>query len=370
MADYTPRPHASGRSDDATITADQSSAFPSRQQHRRSGPDYSLLSDGDGDLTGSTPRPPATKTLAAADLTTALPCGTMVLSKPKFADLQTPYEVLKRELKSEADMPDGSPSAEDEEEEDMEVLSQRHTSRLPRMSMTPRGSLAGGEELGYEDDEDVTQGGTCGAQKTKDRLLHRVLDKNYRLLATPHKGIATGVSPLKWKVTAKDDGDGKGKGKEMERPAWQDSPMSSPEMAVPQLRSAAFLSPVRAAYRTNKIAAAEAAGKAPRTPGVSVQTPAGGKKMKDVYQPYKPAAAAEGSRKYLEEISWESDSDEEALRGMSPPKTIQFALLPAKLMQTPGMSIRPLLSWSRWCFEGVDWLQRARQANALWTIYC
>jgi len=101
--------------------------------------------------------------------------------------------------------------------------------------------------------------------------------------------------------------------------------MSSPEMAVPQLRSAAFMSPMRAAYRSKG---------GPRTPGVSVQTPmaGGGKKTRDVYSTGKE----EG--RYADDYTWESDSEEGGgFGGMSPPKTIQFALPPQKLLQTPGM---------------------------------
>lgn len=90
---------------------------------------------------------------------------------------------------------------------------------------------------------------------------------------------------------------------------------------MPQLRSAAFLSPakVRAATYHRAISG-------PRTPGVSVQTPGNTKgKIKDVYKG--------------DEIGWDSDMDEEAtgeIGGISPPKTIQFALPVGRLLQTPG----------------------------------
>ena len=52
--------------------------------------------------------------------------------------------------------------------------------------------------------------------------------------------------------------------------------------------------------------------------------------------------------KVKDEITWESDSDDYDFNGkgggfggMSPPKTIQFALPPSKLMQTPGTSPPP-----------------------------
>ncbi|GAB1318807.1 DASH complex subunit ASK1 [Madurella fahalii] len=304
--DYTPRPRIAGNHD-GSVAEDQSSVIyhGQGQQHEES-----VLSDGD--LTGSTPRPPATKTLSV---------------RPKFADLSSPYEALKREYKGGSGSGSGSGSGQpgyqrgttggDEEEEDTELLFQQHTARLPGMSMTPRSPLeAGGQAHDDEDTEDF------GQDKNKDPLLHRMLDKTYRVMATPLKGT-TGVSPIKWKID-KMMTPGKGKEKQKERPIWEDSPTSSPEMAVPQLRSAAFMSPMRAAYRGK---AAAAAG-APRTPGVSVQTPATGRKTKDVF-------AGKQEKRYGDEITWESDSDD-AFGGMSPPKTIQFAMPPSKLLQTPA----------------------------------
>ncbi|KAK5653851.1 hypothetical protein OQA88_7775 [Cercophora sp. LCS_1] len=287
----TPRRHArtgsgAGGGDGTTVLIDdeESSIFHQHTTADRHAGEMSVLSDRDGDLSGSTPRPPTTRSLPL-----------------RPAGLDSPYEALmKRELGKDA-----------VEEEDTELLFQQHTARLPDMSMTP------GVGRGRDDDDLLLSG------KNKDPLLHRMLDKNYRVMATPLKG-ATDVSPIKWKVTSTED---KGKTREEKRPVWEDSPMSSPEMAVPQLRSAAFMSPMRAAYK-GKIAAVGA----PRTPGVSVQTPGVGKgKTKDVY-----GSANQGtSSRYADEITWESDS-EDGFAGMSPPKTIQFALPPSKLLQTPA----------------------------------
>ncbi|KAL2021947.1 hypothetical protein VTK56DRAFT_6366 [Thermocarpiscus australiensis] len=304
-ADDTPRPRSAGNHDD-TVTTDQSAIY---HGHGHLQQEESVLTDDGGDLTGSTPRPPATKTLSL---------------RPQFAGLSSPYEALRREYNKTGSgrPPEQRPgsSAADEEEEDTELLFQQHTARLPDMSMTPRSGLAaGGRAHGGEEDTESELG------KGKDPLLHRMLDKNYRIMATPHKG-AKGISPIKWKVE-KVATPGKGKEKQQQRPIWEDSPTSSPEMAVPQLRSAAFMSPVRAAYKGKAAAAAAAA---PRTPGVSVQTPATGRKVKDVY-----GGTREAEKRYEDEITWESDSDD-AFGGMSPPKTIQFALPPSKLMQTPA----------------------------------
>jgi DASH complex subunit ASK1 len=96
--------------------------------------------------------------------------------------------------------------------------------------------------------------------------------------------------------------------------------MSSPPAAAPQLHAEIFSSPIRQQY--NKLPA-------PRTPGVSVQ-PIKSKAKDIVPKPPKK-----------DEISWESDSDEDAEGvyrelGMSPPKTIQFSLPQSRLLQTPG----------------------------------
>ena len=307
-ADYTPRPRSAGHDgNDTSVTTDHS-ATPREQRIDES----SLLSDGEGELSGSTPRPPATKSLS---------------TRPRFADLDSPYEKMRREMKREGDDALGT------DDSDTELVFQQRTPRLPDMSMNEQSPMAPHED----DDDDFTaeMSGTA-RKKNLDPLLHRVLDKNYRVQATPLKGAATGVSPIKWRITAGKTQDA-AKGREREAkaavPSWQDSPMSSPEMAIPQLRSAAFMSPVRSAYR-NKISAAR---DAPRTPGVSVQTPATGRKSRDVY--------ANAGRDKTDEITWDSDSDEGAFGGMSPPKTIQFAVPASKLLQTPGK----LLAWLLAC---------------------
>lgn len=259
--------------------------------------DESLLDDAE--LSGSTPRPPATKTM-----------------KTQLASLESPYETMKREMDGE----DGNTTVlrdeDDEDEDDTSVLFAQRTARLPDMSMTPRDRLQG--QLNRDQP----------TQKSKDPLLHRVLDKSYRVQATPHRP-ALRISPLK--------GVDKGKGKDSTPavPSWQQgSPMSSPEMAVPKLRSEAFMSPVKARQRL-------AANQGPRTPGVSVQTPGTARKTKNMFADDNDGDddTAAADQKY--EIDWDigelvDDDDLDLYAGMSPPKTIQFALPPSKLLQTPG----------------------------------
>ncbi|KAF4976393.1 hypothetical protein FZEAL_6922 [Fusarium zealandicum] len=242
--------------------------------------DESLLDDAE--LTGSTPRPPASKT------------------KTRFSDLESPYEAMKREMQGEE-----SNTTVLDDNEDSTVLFAQHTARLPDMTMTPRNQV--------EQDQTSEQ----SVQPHKDPLLHRILDKNYRILATPHKS-ALRISPLKSAQPKK------------ETPSWKDSPPSSPEMAVPTLRSEAFMSP----YKSNARQRLAAATQGPRTPGVSVQTPATARKTRDVFADESIQASG---KKF--EIDWESDEGDEDIdlyAGMSPPKTIQFALPPSKLLQTPA----------------------------------
>ncbi|KAL8348397.1 hypothetical protein RB598_001613 [Gaeumannomyces tritici] len=307
--DATPRPRSSGRE----------SAL-GRQED-----DTSLLTDdGDGDVSGSTPRPPRTKTIGQVSTP----------ARPQFAGLHSPYEALKREMMREADPhhPDTGGGYEDEEssafeESESELLFRQKTARLPDMSMTPHASLEGGLATRAVPGAAGRAGESPAHPPNADRLLHRVLDKNYRLQATPHRPAARGTSPARWKVTEKEKDDGPAdKGKQ--RKPWEDSPMSSPEMAPPTLRSAAFMSPVRAAYRGGQ---AQARNAGPRTPGVSVQTPATGRKTRDVF------GEQSGARDdKADEITWDSDSDEDVYAGMSPPKTIQFAMPASRLLQTPA----------------------------------
>ncbi|KAJ4416744.1 DASH complex subunit ask1 [Gnomoniopsis sp. IMI 355080] len=274
--------HAPGPEEDQS-NVDESTSYDNE--------DESLLDNGDGDLAGSTPRGPGEKKAC-----------------PQFAKLDTPYEQLRREMGAGAGH---NPDLGDDDDSDTEIIPHQHTTRLPDMSMTPRSSLGAGDL----DEDDIFS----TARKNKDPLLHRLMDKNYRIQATPHK--PTGVSPIKWKVTEKAQDKGK-------LPAWPEgSPQSSPEMAVPTLRSAAFMSPVK--FPPGGRPRPVPASGGPRTPGVSVQTPATARKTKDVY------AEENRGRQRDEEISWESDEDD-MYGGMSPPKTIQFALPPSKLLQTPA----------------------------------
>jgi DASH complex subunit ASK1 len=273
MRDDTTTDYTARDQEDPTATPAASHAA---YQH---GGEESMLDEGE--ITGSTPRVPSTKTV-----------------QPQFANLESPYEAMKREMNDE----EGDSTAM-QDEDDSTVLFAQRTARLPDMSMTP-----GHAEAAAARDQ--------SPQRHKDPLLHRVLEKNYRIQATPLKP-ASRMSPVK-------AGGSSHKGMD----AWQDSPMSSPEIAMPKLRSEAFMSPYKSNARQRLAAATE---QGPRTPGVSVQTPGTGRKTKDVF-----TSAGKGKDKDKDEIDWDDDDEDDLYAGMSPPKTIQFALPPSKLLQTPG----------------------------------
>ena len=230
---------------------------------------------GNVDISGSTPRVEPAKSTA--------------IGKPKFADYPSPYEALKQEMKgtvagryegSNAQITPTTPGAQ---------------SRLPDMSMTPTSSPF--------DSNSCLTNTHLQLKPGESQLLHRVLDKNYRLQATPH---------TTWKQTKTP----------AIRPPWPDttSPMTSPPVVAPQLHADIFSSPIR--HQLNR-------PRPLRTPGISVQTPA------------KENAKALSNPAAKDEITWESDSDEDAEgvyreMGMSPPKTIQFSLPQSRLLQTPG----------------------------------
>ncbi|KAI1817504.1 hypothetical protein GGS20DRAFT_532478 [Poronia punctata] len=265
------------------------------QEHTEEIGGESLLEDVT--ITGSTPRP-STKT-----------------TRPQFAGFDSPYQALRRELKDESTPQrqlfpprDDSPGV-DEDDDTVQLPPQGRTTtiRLPDMSMTPRSSSVF---------EPPTPSAQSTARKPKDMLLHRVLDKTYRLQATPLKNAgpsswARGRSPQRTGIAEEPE-------ERTQLDLGEESPMSSPEMEVPKLRSHMLISPAKTRGRDG-----------PPIPGVSVQTPATSKK-RDIF------ADARDKGKKKDEITWESDEDDDLFGDLSPPKTIQFALPPSRLLQTPA----------------------------------
>ena len=234
---------------------------------------------------------------------------------PTIATYSSPYETLRRQVQGKATDQEDEPS----------------TSTLPS---TPRGQVPW--EAPPESSPFLPPS-TTRQQRTpaNDVLLHRVLDKNYRLQATPHSQARAPKPAMQQKLntqtpvtTAK---------KPADRPLFADDLDSSPPIPAPELRGELFDSPARA-------------GRNGRIPGVSVLTP--GRKMKEKRKSFggqgasirTPGAlgATGNSKSQPVHDPWddsddeEDDPDAELMEGMSPPKTMQFHIPQSKLLQTPG----------------------------------
>lgn len=156
-------------------------------------------------------------------------------------------------------------------------------------------------------------------QKASDPVLHHVLDKTYRVQATPlgkgfyHPGDGTNTRS-KFNVTPRPT-------TSIPRYAFDDSPISSPEPEAPQLHSEIFSSPIKGVNATpgtsRKRRTSSNRIRGTPKPGTSVLTPA---KKYGGHQPV-----------------WDSDDDlDDEDFGPSPPKTMQFHIPQSRLMKTPG----------------------------------
>jgi DASH complex subunit ASK1 len=210
---------------------------------------------------------------------------------PQFAGLSSPYETLREEL-------EGGPTG----------------SRTPRFDpVTPGKSQALPDMMGFDSSPFVQPTTSKKPHLNQDPLMHRVLDKTFRVQATPL------ISPRKYKPTGaftpstahRAAPTPRGAGANPRLPKWDDS--SPPSSPAPQLRADIF-SPM----------------KTPRTPGVSIQTPAKGKQPMSV-----------GRDDDYVDYSDDDDLD------FSPPKTIQFHIPQTKLLQTPGTHYNRI--WSDSC---------------------
>ena len=158
-------------------------------------------------------------------------------------------------------------------------------------------------------------------QQNHDPLMHRVLDKNYRIQATPMTQRRQRQAPASTKPTP---------ATASKKELWDDSPQSSPEVSAPQLRSELF-SPTKPA---------------PRTPGVSVMTPAARRTGppppttstgKQLFSAQDKAYAATRDRTRASHMFEDSDEDDDDFGPeFSPPKTMQFHVPQSRLVQTPA----------------------------------
>ncbi|KAH0538785.1 hypothetical protein FGG08_004617 [Glutinoglossum americanum] len=269
--------------------------------------------DDDDNLYGDHPRPPTTTSGEETDPTyTATTEGDSLLDSPSlsgshstprsvaptkptltgeppkptlYADYPSPYEALKRDLNLSPSLlpPQAAPPA-------TPPRSNQRDRRLPDMTM--HSSPFAPHPLGS-----TSKPSAADPNPNTNILLHRVLDKNYRLQATPLKQTPRATANSK-KPTL---------------PSYLDSsPLDSSPLEAPQLHSEIFSSPVRAPPSRNR--------GGPRTPMVAEKQ-------------------GDRARHQKDEITWESDGDDDDSGlplGMSPPKTLQFAVPQSRLLQTPA----------------------------------
>lgn len=219
-----------------------------------------------------------------------------------IATYSSPYEALRREVQGVRD-------------EDPSTSTMPSTPRAHGQSPTPQSSPF---------HPPSTSRHTSHRTPANDVLLHRVLDKNWRVQATPHsqaqrlphRGVAKAAeTPL---LSTQ-----KNKRRAYPREAAQQNLDSSPAIPTPQLHTEIFDSPVRR----------------PRVPGVSLFTPARGQGPKPQNTLLGKDDEPTGRSVGVGGI-WDSDSDsddEAGLEGMSPPKTMQFHIPQSRLLRTPGM---------------------------------
>lgn len=156
-------------------------------------------------------------------------------------------------------------------------------------------------------------------RKPSDPVLHHVLDKTYRVQATPlGKSYGNNNTRSKFNVTPKN-------ASSSSRYPFDDSPISSPEPEAPQLHTELF-SPMKTpgTARRNRRASGGHSRVTPK-PGISVLTPA------------RHNNTGKGKRAFWDSDDDFDDDDDDGF-GPSPPKTMQFHIPQSRLMKTPGMS--------------------------------
>lgn len=261
--------------------------------------DTDLLSSPSVAHAHSTPRMPSTSTKSKHSAA-APPTAT-------FAEYPSPYETLKRELRTSAaaDLASSpiaasppTPAKQPQAPREAETATPaRGGGALPDMTMTPDATSSPFVPVST-------------ARRNPDPLLHRMLDKTFRIAATPHSTRQTRRPGFVPGSAARQKGVGQTPGTANRTRRWtlDSSPASSPAVAAPQLRAEIFGSPL----------------KGPRTPGVSVQTP-------------RYRGRDDGAGERSAGPVWDSESDGEEEGGLSsPPKTMQFHVPQSRLLQTPG----------------------------------
>ncbi|KAI5842868.1 DASH complex subunit Ask1-domain-containing protein [Tricharina praecox] len=217
-----------------------------------------------------------------------------------WADIESPFETLAKELTMKYGSPERAPRQQLNRfrQPTSAAALEADSSTLPPPPTTPRTTrrYAGSPDSSPFRPPARTPG------VDQDAIMHRVLDKNWRLQATPLK-----PAPSRYRPAAAATPKPKF-GRE-----FDSSPISSPP--APQLRTQIF---TPRALRTPGAARFEAAAAL-----------AGQQSVKGMGK-----ASAIGKYDYM----YDDDSDDDILlpAGLSPPKTMRFDLPPSKLIATPA----------------------------------
>ncbi|OAX77761.1 hypothetical protein ACJ72_07937, partial [Emergomyces africanus] len=161
------------------------------------------------------------------------------------------------------------------------------------------------------------------AGKQIDPVLHRVLDKTYRIQATP---LASARKPYGHHTRAISTP------KFNPKPGYLDSsPLSSPEIEAPKLHSEIFSSPIKDKDEDNRPRQRRPSKPSrPPQPGISVLTPA----KHNTPWPSKKSGGWDSEEDFDDDDD-DDDDDATALFGHSPPKTMQFHVPQSRLLKTP-----------------------------------
>jgi DASH complex subunit ASK1 len=246
--------------------------------------------------------------------------------EPSFAEYPSPYETLKQEMTS-------TTTTRAKANKGISTPGQKAPTFLPPEE-TPDPQSSPFLPMSARQIPGTARN---AARQNPDPLLHRVLDKNYRIQATPHTTRRTSPS----------------KPAQMRDPLLDSSPYSPQLAAPPQLRAEIFGTPVA------RRGAAKATAAAPRTPGISVQNPRG-LASRGVATPAQAESPSDSTRRTLFSTSahkpalrtpepsqgvddYDSEIDTTAMEGgteVSPPKTLQFHVpltaTRANMLQTPA----------------------------------
>ena len=200
-----------------------------------------------------------------------------------FANYESPYEALRQEVVNSGDATKlsqiGGPRTPGRPSE---------KSQFRDIAVTPQSSPELPDQLRSASRPTTTR-------KKTDPLLHQILDRNYRIQATP-------MNTQQYDLPRNGKTDDAATPATAKKNRFMDSILSSsPAVPAPQLHAEVFSSPVRKG----------------RTPGVSVLSPA-------KYQTAKTPGI------------WDSDDEMEDDFGQSPPKTMQFHVPQSRLLKTPG----------------------------------